>query len=195
MHKPDPVKHYLDQLEKTIAKISRDDIWSVIQELMVAWRKQKQIFLLGNGGSSATASHMANDLNKLTIVEGRPRFKAIALSDNVPLMTAWANDTDYKNIFMEQMLNFLQPEDVVIGISCSGNSGNVLRAFEAAKSFGAVTIAFTGDTGGRLKNLADHCILIPSPHIGHQEDGHMILDHVIANTLKELIEAEPISAS
>ena len=195
MHKPDPVKHYLDQLEKTIAKISRDDIWTVIQELMVAWRKQKQIFLMGNGGSSATASHMANDLNKLTIVEGRPRFKAIALSDNVPLMTAWANDTDYKNIFMEQMLNFLQPEDVVIGISCSGNSGNVLRAFEAAKSFGAVTIAFTGDTGGRLKNLADHCILIPSPHIGHQEDGHMILDHVIANTLKELIEAEPISAS
>ena len=93
--------------------------------------------------------------------------------------------------FVEQMLNFIQTGDVVIGISCSGNSGNVLKAFEVAKSFSAVTIAFTGDTGGRLKEIADYCIFIPSPHIGHQEDGHMILDHVIANTLKELIEAEP----
>jgi D-sedoheptulose 7-phosphate isomerase len=191
MHKPDPVQNYLDQLEKTIAQISREDVWSIIQELMVAWRKQKQIFLLGNGGSSATASHMANDLNKLTIIDGKPRFRAMALSDNIPLMTAWANDTDYKNIFVEQMLNFIQTGDVVIGISCSGNSGNVLKAFEVAKSFSAVTIAFTGDTGGRLKEIADYCIFIPSPHIGHQEDGHMILDHVIANTLKELIEAEP----
>ncbi|MBC8503620.1 MAG: SIS domain-containing protein [Anaerolineales bacterium] len=194
MQKPDPVKIYLEQLEKTVAQISRDDIWSVIQELMEAWRKQKQVFLLGNGGSSATASHMANDLNKLTIVEGKPRFKAVSLSDNTPLVTAWANDTDYEKIFVEQMLNFLQAGDVVIGISCSGNSRNVLRAFEVAKAYGAVTIAFTGDSGGQLKNLADRCILIPSSHIGHQEDGHMILDHVIANTLKELIEAEPISA-
>lgn len=195
MNNPDPVKIYLSQLEKTISEISRDDIWSVIQELMAAWRKQKQVFLLGNGGSSATASHMANDLNKLTIVEGKPRFKAISLSDNTPLVTAWANDTSYENIFAEQMLNFLQVGDVVIGISCSGNSGNVLKALEVAKTYGAVTIAFTGDNGGQIKDLADHCIMIPSPHIGHQEDGHMILDHVIANTLKELIEAEPLSAT
>ena len=193
MQNSDPVKIYLNQLEKTISEISREAIWAVIQELMVAWRKQKQVFLLGNGGSSATASHMANDLNKLTIVEGKPRFKAISLSDNTPLITAWANDTDYENIFVEQMLNFLQAGDVVIGISCSGNSGNVLRAFEAAKAYGAVTIAFTGDTGGQLKDLADRCIFVPSPHIGHQEDGHMILDHVITNTLKELIEAETVS--
>lgn len=193
MSKPDPVQIYLSQLERTLAEISRDDIRSVIRELMQAWRNRKQIFLLGNGGSSATASHMANDLNKLTIVEGKPRFKAMALADNVPLLTAWANDAAYENIFVEQMLNFLQAGDVVVGISCSGNSANVVKAFEVAKAYGAVTIAFTGNTGGRLKDLADHCIFIPSPHIVHQEDGHMILDHVIATTLKGLIEAEPVS--
>ena len=184
------VHQYLSQLEDTIAKISRDDIWSVIHVLMDAWRKKNQVFLLGNGGSAATASHMANDLNKFTLVEGQNRFRAIALSDNIPLMTAWANDTSYEHIFVEQLTNFLNEGDIVIGISCSGNSRNVLRAMRFAKKNGAKTIAFTGDNGGKLKDIADQCIFIPSPHIGQQEDGHMILDHVISNTLKELISAE-----
>jgi len=134
---------------------------------------------------------MVNDLNKLTIVDGKPRFKAIALTDNIPLMTAWGNDTAYENIFVEQMLNFLEAGDVVIGISTSGNSANVVKAIQVASKYGAITVAFTGDDGGQLKDMADHCIFIPNGHIGIQEDGHMILDHVIANTLKELIEAEP----
>ena len=188
---PNPVHTYLTQLQHTIASISRDQIWDVIHILMTAWRGRKQIFLLGNGGSAATASHMANDLNKLTIVAGKPRFKAIALSDNVPLMTAWGNDTSYENIFVEQILNFLEAGDVVIGISTSGNSGNVLKALSVAREHDAITVGFTGDTGGKLKEIADHCIFIPSDHIGIQEDGHMILDHVIANTLRELIQAEP----
>lgn len=192
MSKPDFVHIYLAQLEKIIAQISREEIWAVVNALMDAWRKQKQIFLFGNGGSAATASHMANDLNKFTLVEGKPRFSAIAINDNVPLMTAWANDTTYENIFVGPLTNFLRAGDVVIGISCSGNSGNVLRAIEFAKAHAAVTIAFTGDTGGQLKNLADHCVFIPSAHIGQQEDGHMILDHVIVSALRELIEAEPV---
>ena len=118
-------------------------------------------------------------------------MKAIALTDNVPLMTAWGNDTAYENIFVEQMLNFLEERDVVIGISTSGNSPNVIKAIQVASKSGAVTIGFTGDEGGQLKDLVDKCIHIPNPHIGIQEDGHMILDHVIANTLKELIQAEP----
>jgi len=187
----DPVDNYLDQLEQTIRNTPRDQIWAVIHILMEAWRERRQIFILGNGGSAATASHMVNDLNKLTIVDDKPRFKAIALTDNIPLMTAWGNDTAYENIFVEQMLNFLEPDDVVIGISTSGNSSNVVKAIQVASKYGAITIAFTGNNGGQLKDLVDHCIFIPSDHIGHQEDGHMILDHVIANTLKELIQAEP----
>ncbi|HID24182.1 MAG TPA: SIS domain-containing protein [Planctomycetaceae bacterium] len=143
---------------------------------------------MGNGGSAATASHMANDFNKLTIVPGQPRFKAIALTDNVPLMTAWGNDTAYENIFVEQLLNFLEPGDVVIGISTSGNSPNVLKALQVAREHGAVTVGFTGRDGGQLKHLVDHCILVPSDHIGQQEDMHMVLDHVIATTLRHLIE-------
>jgi len=164
----------------------------VIHVLMDAQQRGARVFLLGNGGSAATASHMANDLNKLTIVDGQPRFKAIALTDNVPLMTAWGNDTAYENIFVEQMLNFLEPGDVVVGISTSGNSGNVVRALEVAREYGAITVGFIGRDGGQLRHVADHCVFVPSDHIGQQEDVHMVLDHVIANTLRDLIVAEQL---
>lgn len=186
----DAVEAYLMQMAKVVEELPRDAIWSVIDVLMDAWRRGSRVFLLGNGGSAATASHMANDLNKATIVPGQPRFKAIALTDNIPLMTAWGNDSAYENIFVEQMLNFLEPNDVAIGISCSGNSLNVLRAMEVAREHGAVTIGFTGWDGGRLRHLVDHCIAVPAQYIGQQEDGHMILDHLITGTLRQLIEAE-----
>jgi D-sedoheptulose 7-phosphate isomerase len=133
---------------------------------------------------------MANDLNKTAIVAGQRRFKAFALTDNVPLLTAWANDTHYEDIFVEQMVNFLEPGDLVIGISASGNSANVLKAMQVARDWGAITVGFTGCDGGKLRHLVDHCILIPSEEIGHQEDAHMILDHVITHALRQLIEAE-----
>ena len=186
----DPVDRYLRQLEQTVHNMPRDQIWAVIDVLMGAWRERRQIFLLGNGGSAATASHMANDLNKLTITDGKPRFKVIALTDNVPLITAWGNDTAYEDIFAEQMLNFLEPGDVVIGISASGKSPNVLKAIRVAKNHGAVTIGFTGDKGGQLKELVDYYVIIPDEHICRQEDGHVILEHAIANTLRDLIRAE-----
>jgi D-sedoheptulose 7-phosphate isomerase len=186
----DAVEAYLMQMAKVVEELPRDAIWSVIDVLMDAWRRGSRVFLLGNGGSAATASHMANDLNKATIVPGQPRFKAIALTDNIPLMTAWGNDSAYENIFVEQMLNFLEPNDVAIGISCSGNSLNVLRAMEVAREHGAVTIGFTGWDGGRLRHLVDHCIAVPAQYIGQQEDGHLILDHLITGTLRQLIEAE-----
>ena len=186
----DPVDTYLRQLAVVVQDMPRDEIWKVIQVLMDAWRRGSRVFLLGNGGSAATASHMANDLNKLTIVPGQPRFKALALTDSVPLMTAWGNDTAYENIFCEQMLNFLEAGDVAIAISASGNSPNVLKAMQVAREHGAITVGFSGRDGGRLKGLVDHCILVPSDHIGQQEDGHMILDHLIATTLHQLVEEE-----
>ena len=186
----DSVDMYLTQLGTVLAEMSREQIREVIQVLLDGWRRGCKVFLLGNGGSAATASHMANDLNKGAIVSGQPRFKALALSDNIPLMTAWANDTSYERIFVEQMLNFLEPDDIVLGISCSGNSPNVLRAMEVAREHGAITLGFAGREGGRLGGLVDHCIYVPSDHIGHQEDVHMILDHLIIGTLRQLIEAD-----
>jgi len=183
----DPVDAYLSRLARTIERISREQVWAVVNVLFDAWRQGKHVFICGNGGSAATASHMANDLNKLTIVDGKRRMKVLALTDNVPLMTAWGNDTAYENIFVEQMLNFLEPGDVVIGISTSGNSPNVLRAAEVARAYGAITVGLTGHEGGRLKDLVDYCIFIPDDYIGRQEDGHMILDHVIATALHQLI--------
>jgi D-sedoheptulose 7-phosphate isomerase len=183
----DPVDEYLTRLEQTVRRLSRQDIWAIIQVFYRAWQEQRQIFLIGNGGSAATASHMANDLNKLTVVEGMPRMKAIALTDNVPLMTAWSNDTSYENAFSEQMRNFIRPGDIVVCISTSGNSASILSAVEVGRQFDATIIGFTGDPGGRLRQIADYCVAIPDDHIGRQEDGHMILDHVIANTLRDLI--------
>jgi D-sedoheptulose 7-phosphate isomerase len=183
----DPVKDYLTQMAATLAAISQEQIWSVINALFIAWAEKSHIYLFGNGGSAATASHMANDLNKFTIVEGKPRLKAISLSDNVPLMTAWANDVRYEDVFAEQLTNFLVPGDVVIALSTSGNSPNILKALQTARQLDAVTIGFTGNQGGKLKNMVDYCIFVPDDYIGRQEDGHMILDHVISYTLRWMI--------
>jgi D-sedoheptulose 7-phosphate isomerase len=186
--KSDPIDSYLLELEQTVRNMDRAAIWEATMELFEAWKNGKQVFLVGNGGSAATASHMANDLNKLTITTGKARFKAIALTDNIPLMTAWGNDSAYEDIFSEQLVNFINPGDVIVAISASGNSPNILKAVRIAKEHGATAIALTGDTGGKLKELSDYPVLIPSSHIGQQEDGHMILDHVMANTLKKWIE-------
>jgi len=186
--KVDVVDAYLMEVSDMIRQMPQEQIWEVIHVLMDAWRNGSRVFLLGNGGSAATASHMANDLNKYTIVPGQLRFKALALSDNTPLMTAWGNDTSYENIFVEQMLNFWEPGDVAIGISGSGNSPNVLKAMRAARELGGTAIGFTGRDGGKLKDVVDLCIHIPSDKMVQQEDGHMILDHLMVTTLRRLIE-------
>ncbi len=145
----DPVSDYMDRLALTVTAISQQDIWSVIRVLYQAWENGRRVFLCGNGGSAATASHMANDLNKFTIVEGKPRLKAIALTDNIPLMTAWGNDSSYEDIFSEQLINFVEPGDLLIAISASGNSPNVIKALKTAREHLAITIGFSGDSGGK----------------------------------------------
>jgi D-sedoheptulose 7-phosphate isomerase len=186
----DPVDDYLNRLTATLGQISREEINAVIDVLFKNWKARKQVFILGNGGSSTTASHMANDLCKLTAVAGKHRFKAFSLAENAALLTAWGNDTSYENVFAEQLVNYLEPGDVVIAISTSGNSPNVLRALDIAKAHGAIRIGFTGFDGGQLKSQVDYCISIPDGHMGRQEDGHLILDHIIANTLRWMIAGE-----
>jgi len=180
------VKGYLIELAQVVSRMPREAICAVIDELHRARMRRAQVFLFGNGGSAATASHMANDLNKLTIVPGQPRFRSLALSDNVPCLTAWGNDLAYEDVFVEQLRNFLEPDDVVIGISGSGNSPNVLKALAMAREMGARTIGFTGQDGGQLKELVDICVHVPSDQLTIQEDGHMILDHTISSTLRLL---------
>lgn len=186
----DPVDEYLNALSDTLAKISRRQVWAAVEILLAAWRSHKQVFILGNGGSAATATHMANDLNKFTIVAGKSRFRAFSLSDNIPLITAWANDSSFEHIFSEQLENHLHAGDVVIAISASGNSANIINGLKLARQRQAVTIGLTGDNGGMLKHLVDCCVFIPDAYIGRQEDGHMILDHLIVTILRKIISGD-----
>jgi len=188
----DIIDNYLVELEAVVRSISRAEVAAAAAALLENWREGRHVFILGNGGSAATASHMANDLNKFTIVEGQPRFRVMALTDNVPLLTAVGNDLSYADVFVEPLRNWLRPGDLVIGISASGNSPNVIKAVNYAKAQGARVVGFCGHPGGQLAQLADVKVIIPSTQIGHQEDGHMILDHVISLALREAIRAEAV---
>ena len=187
----DLIDQYLTELETVIHNLSRVDIEAVAEALLDAWRERRQVLILGNGGSAATASHMMNDLNKFTIVPGRRRFRALALTDNVPLLTAVGNDQSYAEVFVEPLQNLLQTGDVLIAISASGNSKNVVRAVEYAREQGALVIGFCGRPGGRLAELAHLMVIVPSDRIGQQEDCHMVLDHVLVYALRACIEQEP----
>jgi D-sedoheptulose 7-phosphate isomerase len=190
----DTVDTYLNQLRTMLDRISREDIRAVVTLLEKTWESAGTIFIIGNGGSAATASHMMNDLNKMTRVSGLPRVRALALTDNVPLMTALANDQEYADVFAEPLSHFLREGDVLLAISCSGNSPNVVRAVELARSRGNKVVGLCGDSGGRLAALADIPIIVPAPHIGQQEDGHLILNHVMACALAERIQARQATA-
>jgi D-sedoheptulose 7-phosphate isomerase len=187
----DAIDLYLTELERVVHDLSRDEVRAVADALMDAWRARRRIFLIGNGGSAATASHMMNDLNKFTRVAGRPRFRAIALTDNVPWMTAVGNDQGYDDIFVEPLMSLLEPGDTLIAISASGNSPNIVKAAEYARANGARLIGFCGRPGGRLAQLADLKVIVPSDRIGQQEDVHMILDHVLSFALLERLQQEP----
>lgn len=188
------IAQYLSRLRSLLNSLVPGEVKTIVQILHRARLESRSIFLLGNGGSAATASHWANDLCKGAAQEGIPRLRAIALTDNVPLITAWANDTRYENIFKEQLANFLQPDDVVIAISGSGNSPNVLNAMVFARQAGAQTIGLTGFRGGRLKDLVDFCVIVPSDSMEQIEDLHMILAHAISTSLRELAKQDVPSA-
>jgi D-sedoheptulose 7-phosphate isomerase len=186
------ITRYLQETQRVLAETTEKPIKKVVSLLFDAWRLRKQVFILGNGGSASTASHMANDLSKATIVVGKPRLRVIALTDNISIITAWANDTSYEAIFKEQLENLLQPGDLVIGISASGNSPNVLRAMEFSKQQGAVTIGWTGRSGGALGNAVDLCVHCPTDDIGMIESVHLVLDHLVTRELHRCIQADSV---
>ena len=180
---------YFSELEQMMQAISLSDLQAVLSILEEAYHNGRRIFVMGNGGSAATASHFALDLAKNTIMPGAPRLKAISLTDHVPLITAWSNDTHYEHIFAEQLANMMEPGDVVIGISASGNSPNVINAVKLAQQGRASTIGLLGATGGKLKSMVDAAVLAPGQNIEQEEDAHMILAHVITRHMREVVRS------
>jgi D-sedoheptulose 7-phosphate isomerase len=190
----DVIDRYLDEVQTAIARIDRGAVRKIVDALEAIWLREGTAFLIGNGGSASTASHMMNDFNKFTTFPGRRRFRALALTDNVPLMTAVANDADYADIFVEPLRNLARPGDALVAISGSGNSPNVIRAVEHALRYEITTIGLCGSPGGRLAAIADHVVIVPAERIGQQEDGHLILTHTLATALRERIERTPLDS-
>jgi D-sedoheptulose 7-phosphate isomerase len=179
----DPVREYIVNLQHTLDLLSVEPIQAVIDALHEARINNRQIFIMGNGGSASTATHFVCDLAKNTRKEGWPPFRVIGLSDNMALMTAYANDEGYENVFAQQLASFIQPWDIVIGISTSGNSPNVLNAIALANQKNAITIGFTGFDGGLLGTMVDIQVHTPSDRIEQVEDIHLILEHLMCSVL------------
>jgi D-sedoheptulose 7-phosphate isomerase len=182
------IDRYMQDIKETIDQIPVDRIEEVVNILQDARINGKQVFIMGNGGSASTASHFVCDLAKNTRKKGWPGFRTIGLTDNMAIFSAYANDEGYENVFSQQLNNLLQPGDVVIAISGSGNSPNVIEAVELANARNAVTIGFTGLTGGKLRNLANHGVYVPNYRIDQVEDIHLMLEHIICRALMEMEE-------
>ena len=173
------LRAYMSALQEAVAAVDLAAVDRIRTACSRVRQEGRHLFLCGNGGSAATASHIANDLGKGASV-GRPaRFRVIALTDNVPWITALANDIDYADVFAEQLRNFAEPGDLLLAISGSGNSANVLRAVEAASELGVQTAGLTGFGGGRLAGMVDYPVVVDSHHMGRVEDVHMIVLHMI----------------
>jgi D-sedoheptulose 7-phosphate isomerase len=190
------IQNYLSEMKKVADDISVDDIDKVVGLLFDAWKRGGQVFVCGNGGSSSTATHFACDLSKTTIVEGKRRFKAYCLNDNIPLMSALINDEGFDNLFYEQLKNLFQEGDVLICISVHGGAGkdkaglwsqNLLKAMKYARDMKGKTIGFSGFDGGPMKEIADACIVVPINSTPHVESFHLALEHLVCRCLKEKI--------
>jgi D-sedoheptulose 7-phosphate isomerase len=175
---------YLQQVSEVLKRLPFALIDQAVDRLWKAYREDRAVYLLGNGGSAALASHCACDLGKGTIMNGHRRFRVLALTDNVPLLTAWANDACYADVFAEQLRSFLRKDDVVFAFSASGNSPNVLNALSLAQELGALTMGLTGFQGGKMKALCGLCVVIPSENMQVIEDLHLSVTHSIFTSLR-----------
>jgi len=182
---------YFTHFSNVIAKLPYSCIEGVADVLHEAYRQGRRVFLFGNGGSAALASHFACDLGKGTTAAAHDkRFRVLSLTDNVPLMTAWANDTSYEHVFAQQLRNFVQAKDVAIGISGSGRSPNVLIGLQAAREVGAITVGLTGFEGGKMPEVCDFCVIIPSDNMQIIEDLQLGIAHALFTVISHRIRQE-----
>ena len=175
---------YLGETRGVMARLDADLIDRISEQIWQAYEQERTVYLFGNGGSAALASHLACDLAKGTAANGRRRMRAVSLNDNLALLTALANDLEYDEIFAEQ-LHHIEPGDVALAISSSGNSPNVVRGLEVAQQAGATTVAITGFKGGRVKSLCDMCLVVPSEHVQYIEDSHLSVMHAIFSAVRQ----------
>jgi D-sedoheptulose 7-phosphate isomerase len=179
-------RDYLDVHGRVLAQLRHAEIDQIGVELLRAYEEGRKVYLLGNGGSASLASHFACDLAKGTATAGgrQKRFQAISLTDNTALLTAWANDTSYDHVFAEQLRNVVRPRDIVVAISASGNSPNVLLALEVARELEAFRVGLTGFEGGKMKALCDLCVVVPSDNMQVIEDLHVGIAHAIFSVVR-----------
>jgi D-sedoheptulose 7-phosphate isomerase len=183
------IEQYFDEMKAVLDRMDRQPISAAISTLHEARLEGRQIFIMGNGGSASTATHMVCDLAKNTRRAGWPHYKVIGLSDNMAIFSAYGNDDGYENVFALQLANLLNPGDVVVAISTSGNSPNVLRAVELANERGATVIGMTGFGAGKLGPMVDIHLHVPSDCIEQVEDIHLMLEHLITKALREMAVA------
>ena len=179
------VDHYLGDFVKLLAQVDRKQVQTMVDLVTEAYVKEKTVFIIGNGGSGANASHLCEDLGKGTVLdyEKGKRLKVLSLTDNTSYILAWANDTSYERVFVEQLKNLGEPGDLLIAISGSGNSPNILRAVEWANRNGLTTFGCTGFSGGKLKGLAKHGLHVPLDDMGIVESIHLTAFHWIVDNL------------
>lgn len=186
-------EEYVARLRGMLEEISPGQVARAAEMLQEARRRGSRIYIFGNGGSAVTASHFAVDLAKGTAAPNpeTPRFRAISLSENIAVLTAVGNDYSYEEIFEEQLRGVVEPGDVAIGISASGNSPNVLRAVQYAREHGASTLGLVGFGGGKLAGLADLALVVSPRNYGLSEEAHLILIHILTQYLKNDLAGHP----
>jgi D-sedoheptulose 7-phosphate isomerase len=193
-------REYLAGLRAVMDRVDLGQVAALLTELERAYDEDRQVFLVGNGGSAATASHMACDLAK-TILGPRPdrtrrrRFRVMSLTDNVPLITAIANDLGYEHVFTEQLVVFARPGDLLVAVTGSGNSPNVVSAVRRARELGLRTAGLLGFDGGQVLSLLDTPVLVPDFHYGFVEDLHMVLDHLVTAYFSRRFQASEAATS
>jgi D-sedoheptulose 7-phosphate isomerase len=190
----DQYQRYVGEVKEALDCLPWESVRATVRLLHEAWLRDKQVFIFGNGGSATTASHMACDLAKGAAVPGRRRFRVIALTDNMALLSAYANDVGYADVFAEQLANLVRAGDLVIALSASGESPNVIKGVELARAAGATSIGWTGLGGGRLGTLVDVVVEIPTRCVDQVENVHLILEHLVTRVLRDTISSDGIDS-
>ena len=186
---------YRQGLKQALDSLPMDAVEKLVVLLEQAYHDRRQVFLMGNGGSGSTASHIACDLNKGVCAGLEKRYRVICLNDNLPMLMAYANDLSYEDVFVEPLKNFLQPGDLVIGISGSGNSPNVLKAIAFANQRGARTVGLSGFDGGKLARLVETPLVVPVNDMQKIEDVHLTIFHVAMQYLYARLQKPQVPAA
>jgi len=197
------VQDYFVRLRSAVDVVPLSDVATLARLLLQAYDHNKFVITMGNGGHGATASHFINDLSKHTVVSDRKnevvlsqkRFRAVCLLDSLSLVTAWANDMGYENVFVQQIANWVGEGDLVIAVSGSGNSENILRALALANERGAITVGIAGYQGGKMKQIVRHCIIVPAENDLLIEDMHLSIFHAVTSVVRRELQGRARNGS